>query len=206
MKYNGPKARKCRKHGINLFGSDKYDKILQKKPYGPGKSAKFRPMGKPSEYSLQLREKQKARDIYGISESQFRRMYDTAAKIPGQTGDVLKQMLERRLDNLVYRAGLAKTRLQSRQMVGHGSFMVDGVRVTVPSFQVRPGMKITVRPQMKNSPVFGPIVEANRKYLPPGWLKVDANALSVEVVTLPAAENAEQALEMRQIVEFYSRN
>lgn len=206
MKYNGPKARLCRKHGINLFGSDKYDKIVQRKPYGPGKSAKFRPMGKPSEYSIQLKEKQKARDIYGLSERQFRRLYDTAAKIPGQTGDVLKQLLERRLDNVVYRAGLAKTRMQSRQLVGHGAFLVNGVRVTVPSFQVKPGMKITVRPQMKTSPVFPPIIEANQKYMPPTWMKVDAAALSIEVNTLPTAANAEQAVEMRQIIEFYSRN
>ncbi len=205
MKYTGPKAKKCRRHGINLYGSDKYDKIVQRKPYGPGKSAKFRPMGKPSEYSVQLKEKQKARDIYGLSENQFRRMYDSAAKIPGKTGDMLKQMLEGRLDNVIYRAGLAKTRLQSRQMVSHGSFMVNGVRVTIPSFQVRPGMKIIARPQLKQSPMFASIVETNAKYLPPNWMKVDTGALSVEVTAIPPPESAEQAVEMRQIIEFYSR-
>lgn len=206
MKYTGPKARKCRRHGVNLFGSEKYDKIIQRKPYGPGKSAKFRPMGKPSEFSVQLKEKQKARDIYGLSERQFRRMYDTAAKIPGQTGDVLKQMLERRLDNVIYRAGFAKTRMQSRQFVSHGAFLVDGVRVTIPSFQVKPGMVVTVRPQMKNSAVFPPVLDANKKYAAPGWLKAEPRDLKVDILTLPPPESAEQAVEMRQIVEFYSRN
>ncbi len=206
MKYNGPKARRCRRQGINLYGTDKYDKILQRKPYGPGKSPRFKPMGKPSEYSVQLKEKQKARDMYNLSERQFRRLYDTAAKIPGQTGDVLKQLLERRLDNAVYRAGFAVTRLQSRQFVSHGVFLVDGVRVTTPSFQVKPGMVITVRPRMKTSPVFPPILASHEKYMPPAWLKVNAAGLSMEIVSLPLPENAEQAVEMRQIVEYYSRN
>jgi small subunit ribosomal protein S4 len=205
MKYTGPKARRCRRQGMNLYGSDKYDKILQRKPYGPGRNAHTRP-GKASEFSRQLMEKQKARDMYGLSERQFRRMYDTATKIPGQTGDVLKQMLERRLDNVVYRAGLAMTRLQSRQFVGHGIFLVDGVRVTVPSFQVKPGMVITVRPRLKASPVFASITGSHAKYGAPAWLTVDAKGLTIKVSTLPTAENAEQAVDMRQIVEFYSRN
>ena len=205
MKYTGPKARRCRRHGMNLYGSDKYDKILQRKPYGPGRNAYTRP-GKPSEFSRQLLEKQKARDMYGLSERQFRRMYDAAAKIPGQTGDVLKQLLERRLDNVVYRAGLAMTRLQSRQFVSHGVFLVNGVRVTTPSFQVKPGMVITVRPRMKTSPVFPPILHAHEKYGAPAWLKVEPKEMKIEVSTLPAADNAEQAVDMRQIVEFYSRN
>ncbi len=205
MKYNGPKAKKCRRHGVNLYGSDKYDKIIQRKPYGPGRNAFTRP-DKPSEFSKQLLEKQKARDMYGLSERQFRRMYDTATKIPGQTGDVLKQLLERRLDNVVFRAGLAKTRLQSRQFVGHGAFLVNGVRVTTASFQVKPGMVITARPRMQASAVFPPILQANEKYAAPGWLTVTPKELKIEVKTLPAPENAEQAIDMRQIVEFYSRN
>jgi small subunit ribosomal protein S4 len=163
-------------------------------------------MGKPSEFSIQLKEKQKARDMYGLTESQFRRLYDTAAKIPGQTGDVFRQLLERRLDNVVYRAGLAKTRLQSRQFVSHGVFLVDGVRVTVPSFQVKPGQVITVRAQMKNSAVFPPILESYAKYTAPAWLQVDKSAMKIQVSTLPTAADAEQAIEVRQIVEFYSRN
>lgn len=205
MKYNGPKAKRVRKYGVNIYGVDKYDKILQRKPHGPGKSPRGQ-MGKLSEYAQQLKEKQKARDMYGLSERQFRRMYDIAAKTPGGTGDMFKQMLERRLDNAVYRAGFAKTRLQSRQFVSHGVFLVDDVRVTTASFQVKPGQVITVRPRMRTSPVFPPILAAHEKYMPPAWMKVDAKGMRIEIVGLPTAENAEQAVEMRQIIEFYSRN
>ena len=205
MKYNGPKAKKCRRQGVNLYGSDKYDKILQRKPQGPGKSPRDQ-QGRLSEFGTQLKEKQKARDMYGITERQFRLMYLKATKVAGQTGDALKQMLERRLDNVVYRAGFAMTRIQSRQFVGHGHFLVDGVRVTVPSFQVKPGQVVTIRTQSKSSPVFVPILASHEKYLPPSWLKVDSSAMRVEVTALPAPDDAERAVEMRQIVEFYSRN
>lgn len=206
MKYNGPKAKKCRRQGMNLYGTDKYDKILQRKPHGPGKSPRGHQNTRLSEYGQQLKEKQKARDMYGLSEGQFHRLYLSATKIAGQTGDALKQMLERRLDNLVYRAGFAMTRTQSRQFVGHGHFLVDGVRVTIPSFQVKPGQVITVRTQSKDSPVFVSILASHEKYLPPSWLIVDSKAMRIEVTGLPPPESAEQAIDMRQIIEFYSRN
>ncbi|MDD4319120.1 MAG: 30S ribosomal protein S4 [Candidatus Peribacteraceae bacterium] len=205
MKYTGPKAKRCRRHGVNLYGSDKYDKILQRKPYGPGKDPRDSQRGKPSEYSVQLKEKQKARDMYGLSEKQFHRYYAMATKVSGQTGDHLKQLLERRLDNLIYRAGFAQTRFQSRQFVGHGHFLVNGRRVTVPSYLVKPGDVITARARSKASPVFGPIIDAHQKYLPPNWMKADAAALKVEVTALPGPEHAEQAVDVRQIIEFYSR-
>lgn len=204
MKYNGPKARRCRRQGMNLYAADKYDKILAKKPFGPGKNAKYR-APRPSEYSRQLLEKQRARDMYGLSEKQFSNLYAEASVQTGQTGDAMKQMLERRLDNVIYRAGFAKTRLQSRQFVGHGLFMVNGKRVTTPSYRVRPGEVVTIRPQSKDSPVFAPILAAHEKYTAPKWLKVDTGSLKVEVVTVPEATDAEQAIDMRQVVEFYSR-
>lgn len=205
MKYNGPKAKKCRRQGMNLYGTDKYDKILQRKPQGPGKSPRDQ-QPRLSEFGQQLREKQKARDMYGITERQFHRLYLQATTVSGQTGDAFKQMLERRLDNVVYRAGFAMTRTQSRQFVGHGHFLVDGVRVTIPSFQVRLGQVITVRAQSKSSPVFTPILASHEKYLPPSWLAVDPTAMRVEIKALPAPDDAERAIEVRQIVEFYSRN
>ena len=204
MKYNGPKAKKCRRQGMNLYGTDKYDKILQRKPHGPGKDPRGK-TGKLSEFGKQLMEKQKARDMYGITEHQFQRMYLMATKVAGQTGDALNQMLERRLDNVVYRAGFALTRTQARQFVGHGLFLVDGVRVTIPSFQVKPGQVVTVRPQAKDSPVFPPILAAHEKYLPPDWLKADAGAMKIDIVSLPNPDHAEKAIEMQQIIEFYSR-
>lgn len=189
---------------MNLFTSDKYDKILQRKPYGPGKGPKTR-SGRDSEYAKQLKEKQKARDIYGISEKQFQNLFAEAAKTKGATGDTMKQFLERRLDNVIYRAGFAMTRMQSRQFAGHGMFLVDGKRVTSPSFRVQPGNVITVRNQAKDSPVFTNIRATHEKYLPPKWMKANSNALSVDVAALPDASDAEQAVDMRLIVEFYSR-
>jgi small subunit ribosomal protein S4 len=205
MKYNGPKARKVRRLGINIYGSDKYDKILARKPFGPGKNAKTR-QGRDSEYAKQLKEKQKARDMYGLSEKQFARLYREALRQKGQTGDAFKQLLEQRLDNAIYRSGFAKTRMQARQFAGHGLFLVDGVRVTSPSFRLKPGHVLSVRPKAKTSPVFVGILESNAKYLAPKWLKVEAAQLKAEVIAMPEAGDAEQAVDMRQIVEFYSRN
>ena len=163
-------------------------------------------MGKPSAYAIQLKEKQKMRDIYGLSEKQFRRVFSSAARSMDRTGDVMRQMLERRLDNAIYRAGFAMTRLQARQFVSHGLFMVDGVRVTCPSFNLKEGQKITVRPRSKTSPVFGPILNAHEKYMPPAWLKVNAGSLEAEVTSTPTADDAEQGLDVQQVVEYYSRN
>ena len=205
MKYTGPKARRARRLGMNIYGSDKYDRIMQRKPFGPGKNAKTR-QGRDSEYAKQLKEKQKARDMYGLSEKQFVLLYKEALRQKGQTGDAFKQLLEQRLDNAIYRAGFAMTRLQSRQFAGHGLFLVDGVRVTSPSYRVKVGQVISVRPKAKSSPVFASILEKHAKTLAPKWLKVDASQLKAEVIALPAADDAEQALDMRQIVEFYSRN
>lgn len=205
MKFTGPKAKRVRRQGVNLYGADKYDRILQRKPYGPGKSPKSRG-GRRSAYAQQLLEKQKVRDMYGMSEKQFRRTYDQATKQSGQTGDAMKVLLERRLDNVIYRAGLAKTRLQSRQFVGHGLFMVDGVRVTSPSFMVKEGMKIEVRAKTKQSALFPQIVADHEKYVAPDWLKVNEKSLTIEVVNLPHPEHGEQAIDAQQIVEYYSRN
>lgn len=204
MKYTGPKAKICRRFGTNIFGSDKYDKILQRKPQAPGKGPRDR-MGRKSEFAQQLTEKQKMRNIYCMSEKQFHRAYKEASSTEGQTGEVMKQILERRLDNVVYRAGFAHTRLQARQFVNHGLFTVNGVRVTVPSYRVAVGDKVAVRTKSKTSPVFGPILQANDKYMPPAWMKVDSGAIALEILTLPESDAAEQAVDVRQVIEFYSR-
>ncbi|MCF7844255.1 MAG: 30S ribosomal protein S4 [Kiritimatiellales bacterium] len=204
MKYTGPKAKRCRRQGTNIYGSDKYDKILQKKPQGPGKGPRVR-QGRKSEYAQQLGEKQKVRDMYGLSERQFVNLYKEASSATEQTGDAFKQALERRLDNAIYRAGFALTRLQSRQFTSHGHFMVNGRRVTVPSYRLRGGDVIEARSSSKGSPVFGPIIEAHEKYMPPAWMKVDSAAMKIEIISLPDPESAEQAVDMRQVIEFYSR-
>jgi small subunit ribosomal protein S4 len=204
MKFTGPKAKRCRRQGTNIYGSDKYDKILQKKPQGPGKGPRVR-QGRKSEYAQQLGEKQKVRDMYGLSERQFVNLYKEAASSMEQTGDAFKQALERRLDNAIYRAGFALTRLQSRQFTGHGHFKINGQRVTIPSYRLKAGDVIEVCERSKSSPVFGPIIEAHEKYMPPAWMKVDSGAMKIEIISLPDPESAEQAVDMRQVIEFYSR-
>ena len=205
MKFTGPKAKRCRRQGVNLYGADKYDRILQRKPNLPGKDPRARG-SKPSEYAQQLLEKQKMRNIYGISEKQFRRVYEKAAAAPGLTGDIMSQLLERRLDNALYRAGFAMTRMQARQFASHGLFLVDGVRTTSPSHLLKEGQKVTVRPRSKDASIFASIVAAHEKYMPPAWLKVNSGALEFEVIGLPEMDKSEQVVDVRQVIEFYSRN
>lgn len=209
MRYTGPKARRVRRQGVNLYGSEKYNKILQKKPHGPGKAPNAkagRGGGKLSEYGKQLLEKQKVCDIYGVHNGQLTRLYSDASKRIGQTDRLIKSMLERRLDNALYRAGFANTRMQARQFISHGLFTVNGQRVTIASLVVKPGDKVVVRTQTKASPVFAGILDSHQRYAPPDWLKVDAGTLSFEVTALPMEDkHFEQAIDMRKVIGFYSR-
>jgi small subunit ribosomal protein S4 len=204
MKYTGPKARLCRREGINLFGSDKYQKIMGRRPGIPGLHGAKR-LGKMTEYAKQLREKQKAKRMFGLSEKQFRRTFDRASAMEGVAGANMLQLLERRLDNVLYRAGLAATRMQARQFASHGLFMLNGRRIDVPSVQVRVGDVIEVRSKSKNSPVFKKNLEELSNVDAPTWLKVDTKKLQVEVTDIPAVQHFEQAIEPQMIVEFYSR-
>lgn len=207
MRYTGPKARRVRRQGFNIYGADKYDKILQKKPYPPGMQAAGRKgKVKLSEYGKQLLEKQKVCGMYGVHDKQLRGIYAEASQTLGQTDSMMHTLLERRLDSTLFRAGFAKTRIQSRQFISHGLFTVNGVRVTIPSYRVKPGDKVQVRTVRKGSPVFGPILAAHEKYMPPDWLKVDAAALTFEVRAIPAEEkHFEQGVDMRKVIGFYSR-
>lgn len=205
MRYTGPKARRCRRQGINLYGAAKYEKILQHKPYPPGKTPKSR-LGRQSEYARQLRMKQQLRDFYGISEAQCRRLYREASVMKGQTGVTMLQFLERRIDNVLYRAGFARTRMQARQMASHGLFTVNGRRVTLPSLRVVLGETITIRMRNKGSPLFVDPPAANQKFTAPAWLKSDLTIGNVEIIGMPLASNAEPSVDIRQVVEFYSRS
>ena len=207
MRYTGPKARRVRRQGFNIYGSDKYDRILQKKPYPPGMQAATRTgKVKLSEYGKQLMEKQKACYMYGVTDKQLRAIYAEASRTIGNTDAMMHAMLERRLDSAVYRAGFAITRLQSRQFVSHGIFTVDGVRVTIPSFRVKAGQKVKVRAQRKSSPVFAPILTTHEKYTPPDWIVADPSTISFEVRALPSEEkHFEKGVDMRKVIGFYSR-
>ncbi len=209
MRYTGPKARRVRRQGFNVYGSEKYDKILQRKPYAPGMQAASRAGGrgnKLSEYGKQLLEKQKVCAMFGVHDKQLRSIYAEASRQIGQTDSIMHSLLERRLDSALYRAGFAKNRLQARQFVSHGLFTVNGTRVTIPSYRVEAGDIVKVRESRKSSPVFGPIITANDKYVSPDWIKADPSTLTFEVKAMPTDEkHFEMGVDMRKVIGFYSR-
>jgi len=202
MRYTGPKARLCRREGVNLFGSEKYTRIIQRRNCTPGQKPGARP-SKLSEFGLQLREKQKAKRIFGLSEKQFRKNYENAARSKGMTGDRLLQLLELRLDNIVYRAGFAATRMQARQFVVHKHFSVNGKRANSPSMILRAGDVITVRDRFLENVIFADL-KSRLKFVPK-WLKVDEKKKEIHVERLPENEELESVISVSLIVEFYSR-
>ncbi len=203
MRYTGPKARLCRRHRANLFGTSKYTKIVERRSGKPGMHGGRMFFGKLSEYGIQLSEKQKARILFGLSEKQFRNYFKKASTMSGETGENLLRLLELRLDNLVYVSQFAVTRMQARQMVSHGHFRVNGRRVDISSIQVRPGDKIELADRLKDSPLYSGLEKL--KDYSPKWLKVDLKKRCVEVLSLPEKDDLEKSIESQLIVEFYSR-
>ncbi|MFA5820847.1 MAG: 30S ribosomal protein S4 [Candidatus Gracilibacteria bacterium] len=200
-RYTGSACKLCRREGVSICGSKKC--ALLRRNYKPGIHGNSSSMGKLSEFGKQLREKQKAKRIFGITERQFHKYYKISEKTKGVTGLMMLQLLESRLDNVVYRAGFAETRRQARQMVGHGHFKIAGRRITVPSLAVKIGLKIEVRDRSQKSPLFTALAE--KKYNPPKWLKVDYKNPSIEVVADPDETDVEQGIDSKMIVEFYSK-
>lgn len=203
-RYIGPRARHCRRVGTNIYGSDKFDKILGKRNYPPGMHGQGK-FSKKSEYAKQLAAKQTARLMFGISEKQFVRYYKKADRSPEVTGEQLLRYLETRLDNVLYRAGFGLTRAQTRQIVSHGLLTLNGVRVTVPSIQVRVGDKIAVRKRSVDSPLFTEVKAGKSKIKAPSWLKSDLKNLTLEVLAIPEKDELEQSIDSSLIVEFYSK-
>ena len=203
-KYTGPKAKLCRRFGENIYGPQKYDKILSKRKFPPGQhgSSMHR---KPSDYSLHLNEKQKLRYTYCLLERQFRRYFQIADKMQGITGYNLLKLLERRLYNTVYRMGFATTRMQARQFVNHGHFMVNGKKVDIPSYLLKPGDIIEVRPKSRG---IKPLVEAwnnSEASSPYPWLTVDKENMRGQFVNIPNIEDIPTTVDMRLVVEYYSK-
>jgi small subunit ribosomal protein S4 len=202
-RYTGPKARVSRRLGVNIWGTQGENRALDRRPYPPGEHGRSRRRN-PSEYLLQLQEKQKARFSYGLNERQFRRIYDEANKTKGVTGEQMLQLLERRLDNVVYRAGWAATRPQARQFVGHGHVDVNGRRVDIPSYRVRKGDVVTVRTKARQMIV----IQWNRDVLdrtPPPWLDRTDEGWSVTVREYPLREHIDVPVREQLIVELYSK-
>jgi len=160
---------------------------------------------KQSEYAVHLKEKQKVRFIYGVQEKQFRLTYNRAEKMEGQTGEALLSLLERRLDNVVYRLGFAMTRAEARQMVTHAHFTVDGRKVNIPSFQVKPGMVIAPKETSKGHARIKSNIETNSIAQPPKWLTIDSANMIGKVVANPTREDIDFPVEEQLIVEFYSK-
>jgi small subunit ribosomal protein S4 len=199
-RYTGPVTKKSRRYKVDLVGGDR---AFERRPYPPGQHGRGRV--KESEYLLQLQEKQKARYTYGVLERQFRRYYEQAARTKGKTGEALLQLLEARLDNVVYRAGLARTRRQARQLVSHGHFTVNGKRVNVPSFQVSKFDIIDVKPKSLNTLPFLAAKESFGDRPIPGWLQVVPNTLRILVHQLPERAQIDVPVQEQLIVEFYSK-
>ncbi|APT45672.1 30S ribosomal protein S4 [Bacillus safensis] len=198
-RYTGPSWKISRRLGISLSGTGKE---LEKRPYAPGPHGPGQ-RKKLSEYGLQLQEKQKLRHMYGVNERQFRTLYDKAAKLPGKQGENFMILLETRLDNLVYRLGLARTRRQARQLVNHGHILVDGSRVDIPSFSVKPGQTIALREKSQNLAVVKESVEVNN--FVPEYLSFDAEKLEGTFTRLPERSELAPEISEQLIVEFYSR-
>ena len=206
-RYTDSVCRMCRREGTKLFlkGEKCFSSkcAQQNRPTPPGQHGQAR-QRKASEYGLQLREKQKARRAYGLMEGQFKRTFTRATGMKGITGDNMLQLLELRLDNVVYRLGLAKTRRMARQVVGHGHIRVNGKKVDIPSYSVKVGDVITLRPTSAEKEMFKALREGT-SVLTPKWLTFDAPNLTGTVNALPAREDIDLQLQENMIVEFYSR-
>ena len=199
-RYTGPMTRKSRRLGVDLVGGDQ---SFEKRPYPPGQHGRARI--KESEYRQQLQEKQKARFTYGVMEKQFRRYYEEANRSAGKTGVNLLQILETRLDNVVYRAGIARTRRMARQLVSHGHFTVNGVKVNVPSYRVSQYDIIDIRDKAINTVPFQIARELAGDRPIPGWLQVVGERQRILVHQLPTREQIQVPLAEQLIVEFYSK-
>jgi small subunit ribosomal protein S4 len=199
-----PIVKQSRREGYALH--PKAHKIMARKSGIPGQHAHGR-SGKPSLYLTQLREKQKVRRIYGLLEKQFANLMKEADRREGMSGENLLQLLERRLDNAIYRAGFATSRRQARQLVSHGHFTLNGRRVDIPSIRVKAGDQIAVRPHSVKTAYFAGLTEIARDANGGGvgWLKSDAKKMTVEITGLPAREEAEPDINEQLIVEYYSR-
>lgn len=200
-RYTGPKIRQSRKFGQAF--TKKAEKYLARRNYRPGQHGQ-NPQ-RVSEFGTQLREKQKAKVIYGLMERQFRRYYEIASKKIGVTGDALLQLLEMRLDNAVFRLGFAVTRPQARQLVSHGFFEVNGGKVNIPSYQLKVGDVVLVRELKKKSQYIKNIETNMSQAAVPEWMSLDAKALSGKVLSKPSRDQMDASLNTQLIVEYYSR-
>ncbi|MEK7122255.1 MAG: 30S ribosomal protein S4 [Patescibacteria group bacterium] len=202
-------CRVCRRAGVKLYlkGERCFTPTcaIVKRNYPPGVQGAKKAKPRLTPYGLQLREKQKAKMYYGMSESQFRQYFDTAASKTGDTSVIMQQLLEMRLDNVVYRLGLAHSRKTARQLVSHGHITIDGKKVTIPSYQVRLGSMVAIRQEQQKTSYFQSLPKMMEKYQAPAWLYCDLKSFEGKIVSVPTPEEAAPVYDMKSIIEFYSR-
>jgi len=208
-RYTGPTCRLCRRVGDKLMlkGDRCYTSkcALERRSVPPGYNATAKRRPRKSERGLQLQEKQKARYTYGLLERQFRKFFAEAERLPGVTGENLLVLLERRLDNVVYRLGFATSRAQARQIVRHGHILVNGRKTNIPSYLVKPGDVIAWRESSKDTELFKMMSQIAGDVAIPSWLSLDKQKLTAKVLNLPAPEDIQAKFDVKSIVEYYSR-
>jgi small subunit ribosomal protein S4 len=208
-RYTGPVCRLCRRVGEKLMlkgeRCESAKCAMEKKAAASGPRGRGRRPPKSSDYGLRLREKQKARFSYGVLERQFRRTFAEAERTPGMTGETLAQLLERRLDNTVYRLGYSESRSQARQLVTHGHVMVNGHKVDIPSFVVKPGDAVAWKVNSVNKALYNRATERIQARVVPSWLSLDKQDMSGRVLSLPVAEEIATKFDKKMVVEHYSR-
>jgi small subunit ribosomal protein S4 len=197
-------AKRVRREGINLDGRDKMARVLTKRPYAPGVHG---PTGntRMTDYGKQLREKQRAKLVFGVMERQFRNYFDKAVRAKGNSGEALVQMLEMRLDNVMFRAGLAKTRAAARQAISHKHVEVNGKIVNVASYQVRIGEVVKIRENKKGKGLWKSFAENMPKVEVPSWISANPKDLEAKITSKPQGEELKQLFDTKLIIEFYSR-
>ena len=208
-RYRGPVCRLCRRQGTKLFlkGERCYTEkcAIEKKPTAPGKSSQSRRVRKLSNYAIQLKEKQKMRDMYGLLEKQFSNLFEKAEKKHGVTGENFIQFLERRLDNIVYRMGFADSRAKARQIVKHSHILVNGKKVNIPSYMIEIEDVIEVKKKSQSINEFKELKEGEKEVNVPAWLEVDIKNLKGKIVKFPSKEDIDLPIDEKLVVEYYSR-
>ena len=203
-KINTPRGKLVRKFGENIFGNPKYDRLLNRKPYGPGQHAQTR-RGKISNYGTQLQEKQKIKFMYGLLEKQFRITFKKAEKLKGETGTNMLQLLESRLDNVVYRLGFSPTRPAARQLVSHKHFLVNGIAVNIPSYTLKPGDTISVRDRSKKMDIILNSIRTIKGDIDLSWLELDKAKMIGIFLNVPERDQMNLTVNEQLVVELYSK-
>jgi small subunit ribosomal protein S4 len=198
-------AKRVRREGVNLDGREKMARILTKRGYPPGVHGPKGYNNRMTDYGKQLREKQRAKLVFGLMERQFRNYFEKATTMKGDTGENLVRLLESRLDNAVFRAGFAKTRAGARQLVSHAHVDVNGKKVNIPSYQIKPGDMISIRKTKKEKKIWKSFSEATNKVETLSWIATDLKDLTAKVTSLPSGDELKQPFDPKLIVEFYSR-